>query len=200
MWRVVIFFWKAVDRFFRFQWRFLGSEATRVIFCWKAADRCQSRVKVNRLLCSLAWAASRVEKWMLSTEEQYICIFCSNFYTFFKLLHNVLLTLLHTVLFKLFARSAHFCVPSRGHRQLSRPRPWPRKRMISHTDKSSGVVNSESLSNIFLKRMILHTQDTICHRCHRQMWYFVKYPPKKIISHTQISAMSASLSSISKRI
>ena len=26
---MVIFFWKAVDRFFRFQWRFLGSEATR---------------------------------------------------------------------------------------------------------------------------------------------------------------------------
>ena len=84
MWRVVIFFWKAVDRFFRFQWRFLGSEATRVIFCWKAADRCQSRVKVNRLLCSLAWAASRVEKWMLSTEEQYIYVCSVQIFTHFS--------------------------------------------------------------------------------------------------------------------
>ena len=123
-------------------------------------------------------------------QKSSICIFCSNFYTFFKLLHNVLLTLLHTVLFKLYARSTHFCVPSRGHRQLSRPRPWPRKRMISHTDKSSGVVNSESLSNIFLKRMILHTQDTICHRCHRQTWYFVKYLQKNYITHTDLSNVS----------
>ena len=71
---------------------------------WFFAGRLRTDAKVeSRLTDSSVLLLERPHESRSGCCPQKSCIymFCSNFYTFFKLLHNVLLTLLHTVLFKL---------------------------------------------------------------------------------------------------